>query len=601
MTVDSIRYCLERATDAIAFEALCCDTLVCDGYESIEPIGGTGDGGRDALHSARFHDEPQTILAYSLRKDWKTKLRQDCKRISDVGHPCERLVFAFVIQPTPNERDSIIGEVKDRYGWDLELYGLERLRTQLSGRSNHLISSYPSIFYPRFFENVAGELVGKEQRDLVIVDHVESDHAFATWLARRLEIAGYNVCCSGIAPLGGLNLDEALRKLVEKRASRYLPILSQAGLADENLKGRLESSASVKNCLLPLILDEELLSGVSERVQRVEPISLAGGWASGLSAILELFAKQDVPQSWDVQSGRQTALGTVVPEPLTKDEPEVLYSNAFSVAELPEGIIQVPLRRTPNPAQLQALREQWAFVLVGSTAFSFHSPPCSPLIETAGRFAESSHLHARDYAGRRPRDVVTELLRRCLELACYQAGLKWCPDRELIYFPAIDKDSRRIPYLNVEGQKRNTGVTGKKSLFRVGKPNEVYKYAVAPRFFASGGHRLDSWELRLRLFVRVTDEAGTPHTGLAVTTRRKAAAKGWFNQHWFAKTLAVIQYLGKDGFIEVGEKARRVLVETTPKSWTCPVAIDQDAVQRMMAEQKRTRDLLKSLEEEISE
>jgi len=111
---------------------------------------------------------------------------------------------------------------------------------------------------------------------------------------------------------------------------------------------------------------------------------------------------------------------------------------------------------------------------------------------------------------------------------------------------------------------------------------------VAPTFFASGARSADSWEVRLRLVLRVTNEAGAPFSGRAVLARRKAAAKSWFNQHWFAKTLAVMQHIGKDGSITIGAGDRQLAVSTAPKSWTCPVSIDSAAVERMMQEQKST-------------
>jgi len=117
MSVNSIRYCLEHATDASAFESLCCDVLSLDGYGSIEPIGGSGDGGRDALHTSPDFSGPKTICAFSLRKNWKTKLlNEDCKRIKDVGHECDQVVFVFVVQPTPAEHDKLIEDVKKDMG-----------------------------------------------------------------------------------------------------------------------------------------------------------------------------------------------------------------------------------------------------------------------------------------------------------------------------------------------------------------------------------------------------------------------------------------------------------------------------------------------------
>jgi hypothetical protein len=150
--------------------------------------------------------------------------------------------------------------------------------------------------------------------------------------------------------------------------------------------------------------------------------------------------------------------------------------------------------------------------------------------------------------------------------------------------------------VGVGGKKLNTGVTGKKSLFRPGpQPNEIYRYALAPRFMVSKSSEENSWEVRMRLFLRVTDDAGKPHAGRAVTTRRKAAAAGWFNQHWFAKTLATIQFIGdENGQITVGEGDHAVAISTTPKAWSCPVSIDTDALERMMASQKITRDKLQN-------
>ena len=360
MSVDSIRYCLERATDSRAYELLCCDILSCDGYASIEPIGGTGDGGRDALHKASEINGLTTIFAFSLRKDWKAKLREDCDRIKELGHVCDSIVFAFVTQPTPNERDALIASVKSDYGWELRLYGLERLRTQLSGPSNHLLSAYPSIFSPRFFEHVAGELVGKEQRDLIVIDHDESDIAFASWLARRIEIAGYSVCCIGLAPFGGLNVDESVRTLIQYRAARYIAVLSKAGTANQDLRGRCEVAVSIPHCLLPLTLDGGSSLGLSNRIQQISAISFAESWSDGFTALMEVFHKHCVPVSWNVQSGRATALSSVIPESLTKDEPETLYSNTFPVVTIPDAVLTVPLRRIPNPLQLQQLREDWA-------------------------------------------------------------------------------------------------------------------------------------------------------------------------------------------------------------------------------------------------
>ena len=49
MSADSIVYCLERVSDYRDFERLCSAFLASAGYPRIDPLGGTGDEGRDAI------------------------------------------------------------------------------------------------------------------------------------------------------------------------------------------------------------------------------------------------------------------------------------------------------------------------------------------------------------------------------------------------------------------------------------------------------------------------------------------------------------------------------------------------------------------------
>jgi hypothetical protein len=90
------------------------------------------------------------------------------------------------------------------------------------------------------------------------------------------------------------------------------------------------------------------------------------------------------------------------------------------------------------------------------------------------------------------------------------------------------------------------------------------------------------WWVTLRLYVRITDTDGHPHQKKAIIRRRKKVTNGWWNQEWFARTLAVMQWLGQGGpAITLGSANGRVTVSTTPTSWECPVGIDYEAVERI--------------------
>ena len=62
MAADPLIYCLEQLTDYDQFERLCHDLMALDGYRSIEPLGGSKDKGRDAIH---FDSSTGTVTIFA--------------------------------------------------------------------------------------------------------------------------------------------------------------------------------------------------------------------------------------------------------------------------------------------------------------------------------------------------------------------------------------------------------------------------------------------------------------------------------------------------------------------------------------------------------
>lgn len=150
MAADPILYCLEHATDYREFERFCCALMVRAGWTGIEPLGGSADGGRDALFTGSRSSAP-VIFAFSCRKEWRDKLTEDLDRIVECGHPCSSVVFATNRVVTTSERDEAVSFAHSAYGWDLELFPAERIRTLLSAGARTLIELHPAIFTPAFF------------------------------------------------------------------------------------------------------------------------------------------------------------------------------------------------------------------------------------------------------------------------------------------------------------------------------------------------------------------------------------------------------------------------------------------------------------------
>ena len=67
MASKTTKYDLTEATDYLGFESLCHDLMSREGYKSIQPLGGTSDKGRDAIHFDKS-TSISTVFAYSVRK-----------------------------------------------------------------------------------------------------------------------------------------------------------------------------------------------------------------------------------------------------------------------------------------------------------------------------------------------------------------------------------------------------------------------------------------------------------------------------------------------------------------------------------------------------
>ena len=154
MPAHPITYCLTQISDHRDFEHLCSSLLAGEGYPGIDPLGGTGDGGRDAI--VRADPEGRRIIfAYTVRADWENKLNSDCDRVKELRHNPDFFVFVCNAALSATQKDRAHKKVQKNFGWKLDLFDLGRLRVLLEGRHRHLVANHPGIFPPSFFPSTA--------------------------------------------------------------------------------------------------------------------------------------------------------------------------------------------------------------------------------------------------------------------------------------------------------------------------------------------------------------------------------------------------------------------------------------------------------------
>jgi hypothetical protein len=580
MSADPIVYCLGNLTDYRQFERLCSDVMNQSGFTDIEPLGGSNDRGRDAIHISRKDPEDITVFAYSVRGDWQNKLlNEDCRRIQEEKHELHRLVFVCTANVTSPQRDAVKQKVLDDFGWTLEIFDLERLRIRLAGDLRHLIAQHPSIFCPPFFPTRGGLSIA-ECRDTLVIDHDSHDHALATWLARQLQLAGHRVWCYGTAPLAGENANDSIRALISQRAVRYLPILSASSVAVIDFLGRCDIAAGIDGLVLPCFAEEIDRTQLPSKIRALSAARFSNGWSIGLKDVTDSLKANGVEPALSNETGQAIALRSYVPEPVIKSTPETVYTNTFATT-VPEAIQVCELTRELSKDEQTGLRRRWAYVEADSkTLLAFENPPDSVPLNPSKRLAAYSWKHYTSRYNKRSTYVIKELVRRSLDVACVNAGLKWCDDRKKCYFAHDSKPHRFLSYTHVDGRATRVAVTGER-LYGSGERAVPFRYQLCPTFRV-GLDEAGAWWVTMRIYVRITDVAGKPHVKRAITRRRKKVANDWWNKEWFARTIAVMQAIANGGSeITVGSGNKKVTVSTKPLAWNCSVAIDYAAVERI--------------------
>jgi len=580
MGADPIVYCLEHVTDYWHFERLCNDLMTAEGYDNLEPLGGTGDKGRDAIRICRTDPNDITIFAFSVREDWLVKLKKDANRIKNVGHQCHTLVFNCTAHYSAIERDNAVEFIFDKYGWRLELYGLERFRTLLSAKHERILTKHPQIFTPPFFPKAGGQPLSYSP-DLVVIDFSDNDEALATWLARKLKLHGYRVWCRSIDPIGGETINETTGVLLEQRAAACLLLLSQPAMEDSDLTYRRSIALGIakkKNStfLVPLISQPIYEESLDANTASLEKISFTESWQSGLNALIKVLDSANCSKA---DGGEHFALNSFFPDDVIVNQKETIFSNIFKVLKIPQTIHRFEAAHQVLPPMTGDIANRWAYRKVDDTTFlSFHFPPDKDT-EEFGFENKGGGIweYLDDMDGIAINNLVPELIRKELAVHCMSKGLQFCKNTKQIYFPNDLLPSNRYYFDFYDGSKPFIQVYDERKYY---KPtgSERYRYHLVPSFYLFK-QETGTFGIILRIYIRLTDLSGKCLERPTIVSRRKRLCRDWFNEEWSKKIVGIMRFLGPDGIIEIGETDREKLVICShPCCWEIPLSINEEAL-----------------------
>lgn len=541
-------YCLENITDYFQFERLCHDLMFRIGYRDIEPLGGFHDRGRDAIHISL--DGEVTIFAYSVREDWRAKLAEDADKINRHGHECAKLIFMTTSSFSAGERDEAVSTVQNDYGWQLVLYGLERLRVWLDSAYREVKSSHPQIFPPELLH--ASSLQSIQSKRYVLINYDERDQQLAIWLARKLTIMGHDVWCEHLPRIGSAVFPEDVESVMLKNVSVVVALYSVNSLQNADLTRQRNLALGLSNeseygLLLPVRIDNFNADELDSKTRYLSFVEFNSSWSQGLKSLMLRLESRGVIK--DQEDGAAVAIRTLLENGSRISERELLFSNCFSVLNVPSKILRVTLG---GDAVTSSAYLKWAYRRVSAhTYLSFSKPPGE--IMPSADLADIELFSWQDddtVGGINSKDLVSELIRKSLYVHCRTRDMEYCVKSRLNYVPHGMLNERNVwSFRSPWGAKIRVQLAGTRKYWR--KTGALfYNYFLCPHFVVR--RDLDGeFVVVLSVRIRIATPQNVPLPAKTAITRRKHLCKDWWNKQWLIRTCALADYLGGDHRISI--------------------------------------------------
>ncbi|MCY3553615.1 MAG: TIR domain-containing protein [Candidatus Poribacteria bacterium] len=587
MAVNPTISCLQEVTDHFEFERLCSALMSLEGYSSIEPLGGSQDKGRDAIYVNASNQT--TIFAYSVNKGWRVKLTEDAEKVHKHGHACNQFVFITTSKITAPQRDEAVAYIKNEFGWQLQLHGIERLRILLDVKHPQIKKQHPGIFHPEFL--AAQDRIGNStNQDHLFISAVDEDGVFADWLTRKLTAEGYLVWYERFQLLGGETFPDDIDDAIKNQTFRFIGLYSRASMKDlEVTRQRLLAlnvgSERDQDFLIPLNVDGIDQTQLDQVTRTLKFIPFQDNWAEGLKQLLKKLKSIDCPLS--LPNGKFIAAEAFLGNDVRSDEKETLFSNCFRVHQIPKVIYRFKSQKAIEKEKLDKLKSEWSYREIDPYTFlSFHNPPASIIKEYGmtkkGEKGGDLWREVKKPIYRIwPSHLASELIRKALIVKCHQKGLKYCRETERLYFPRDPDKSNRISFTQPDGKKANIAASGKRKHLS----GSEYLYSLAPDFFVRQD-LFDDFTVLVRIRVRLSDTKGKPLKGhRTIVSRRKHLCKNWWNRDWLNRTLAVSQFLADGDKITIGESEEtQIIIDATPLCMNVPVGINEEVLDELSRE-----------------
>lgn len=439
-------------------------------------------------------------------------------------------------------------------------------------------------------------------RTHVFISHAApEDNGFATWIAARLRIAGYDPWVDVSELRAGEAFWSAIENSLRDQAAIVLVVLSRDSVRKEGVLNEihfaqsLERARGLKGFIIPLRVDGLGALDMPIQLQRRQYIDFSRGWASGLRVLLGELSKKGVPRqevaTSDVSSWLERSLSL---RSRIANQLEELVSNWLPIPLLPPKVF---LHEPPTGTGIRefgrlhgdgdplAINGRWCTfarqVAAGGERSALLQLPAT-ISYDVNDWINAEIVHPP--CGRRVvrRRQMVDLLRRVLDREFENNGMhafELSNRRRAWYFEHGALPNDRVNWIDSRGKSRRKNIVGYSS-----KKSVYWHLAIEAKPVLSPKPLII-----LKMHVVFSANGRTPlGDATKMHALRRRFCKSWWNDSWRDLMLAALFELSKGsksiirqdplltGGLHVGSSPMKVPVPFS--------VISQDATEEMLDE-----------------
>ncbi len=429
-------------------------------------------------------------------------------------------------------------------------------------------------------------------KNTIFISHAApEDNTFTRWLGAKLELAGYRVWHDLHMLKGGDLFWDKIEAAIRDETVRMIAVVSRVSIHKQGVKNEWAVGATLERSqpgfIIPVCIDDGFdFSTLPIEIHRKNVLGFAGGWHSGLKALLDTLGEAGIAKiaTPDPSVAMHWLADSKAGAILRTDTEEVLDSNWLRIVSLPTSLESARILGTDRKIKVteENRRIPWfehenlivgfakAADLVSLMTNSVMLKAASA-VDTASFIDAGSTLGTQAVGSSEARKRVANLVRQAWELAMEARGLgshEQAGGRRVFFVtPELTKGrGERVAFNDVDGRQRRKALNGRSEKR---KANWCYAVGMVPAFDKP-------WRIELRSTIVFTDDDGKPLESVARAHRlRMSFCRSWWNDRWRGFLRAFLALIS-DGHAEIRMPVgsdRYLVIAAEPIQFTAPVGL----------------------------